>query len=138
MSTIGVFITPGCTELTRMLSGALDSGGFGEDADRPFTRMICRRSSRTYKTVDRGNVDDGSTAALFHGGNRYLGPQPYALLIHIDDSVPFLLVGIAHSLDVENARVIDQDIEATKLAFARLNRRAPILGSRHVQMNRQS
>src|ERR1700677_950271 len=65
-----------------------------------------------------------------------LHPEPYALLVDVDDRIPILFGGFLYSAAGNNACVVDQDIETTEFALASLDCGAPVGGSSDVEVKR--
>src|SRR5580704_891401 len=65
-----------------------------------------------------------------------LHPEPYALLVDVDDRIPILFGGFLYSAAGNNACVVDQDIETTEFALASLHCGAPVGGSSDVEVKR--
>ncbi len=109
---------------------------FGQEPYRAFCAVIGRRSRRSDEAEDRGDIDDRAPAALAYRGHRSLHPQPDALLVHVDDRVPFLLRGLLQTLPVGDASVVNENVESAELAHAGLHSAVPVSRAGYVQMNR--
>ena len=117
------------------LPAILHCGSLREQAHRAFGTMISRRPGGAGKTGDRGDIDNRATAPAAHRRDHGLHPQPYALLVDIDHRVPEFLAGVLEARHIENAGIVDQDIEAAEFAYTGIDRRAPISRASDVQMD---
>jgi hypothetical protein len=73
---------------------------------------------------------------LAQGGNGGFHAEPYAFLVNADDGVPFLFAGFQDAFDVQDAGVVDQDVEAAEFAGGGIDG-GPLIGaSGDVKANR--
>src|SRR5260370_38361470 len=118
------------------VGGVLDRGGIGEEANGALGAVIGGGAGRADETVDGRDVDDGAGAALSQRGDGILHPEPYALLVDVDDGIPFLFAGFLDALDIRDAGVVDENVETTEFALATLDCGAPVGGSGDLGMKR--
>ena len=105
----------------------------GQQPHRPLGRPVGRRVLRSYQPRHRRNVHDGPAPRLPHLRDGVLRPKKHPLAVDIHDLVPQLGRSLLHQPQLEDPRIVHQDIQLAELVRRRGHRPLPVLLLRHVQ-----
>ena len=123
-STIGVLVQPGLTELQRGLAGQVQYAGLGD--------VVGDIRSVDPMAVDRREIDDRPATLLGHDPSDTLGEQEGRGQVDGDDLVPGLLGQGQQRRVVEDAGVVDEDVDAPPVVHSRGYDQVEVLHDRHV------
>jgi hypothetical protein len=117
----------------------LHSRGAGEAGDPGLGRGVVALAEVAHQPRDRAGVDDAAALALlFHLNGRGPRAQVGAFQMHVDDRIPDVRRQLHQGLVPEDARVVDQDVEAAEVVDRNLDDvLRPLLGGDVVEAGRR-
>ena len=119
-------MVPGWMELDAdVVAGIFNGGGLGEDADGALGGIVGGITHGDHAR-DGGDVDDGAAAGRFHVGDDGLRAEEDALGVDGHYLVPGLLGGFLERVSFDDAGVVYEDVDLTKVGDGGVDGTLPV------------
>src|SRR5580692_11420021 len=104
-----------------MFVSVVDGHALGEQNHSALRGRIRGAVASSIYSQDRSHVDDGPASSFSHRGKHGAGEQPKSTNVDIEGLVPLFFRDLLGGSNVKNARVIEQNIEASEMGHGLLD-----------------